>query len=800
VNKSVFCGSRSWSVRFKAFCVFSILLALFLQTVSFNVLVVRADNTAQTLPFNQNWANTGLITATDNWSSVAGITGYRGDDLTTSTATDPQTILADGSSTPVNVIANQTNTNITNGGIAEFEITNPTIALQGSGTADAPHIVINLNTTGANGIGISYNLRDIDSSSDNAVQPVALQYRIGSSGNYTNIAAAFVADATTGPSQATQVSNVNIILPSACNNQSLVQLRIMTTNAAGNDEWVGVDDINISIGGDVSLSGTGAANPNSVQPSGNTLLIVSVTPATNPASTGISVTGDLSTIGGSSSQTFFDNGTNGDVTSGDNVFSFSYTIPSNSSGGQRSVPVTITDAQSRTANTNISLTIVVQPGAGVHLTMGNSSGATDDINNPLNYLMQKQQYALSYHRDKGTPNWVSWHLDTTWLGSAPRQNDYRADTSLPAGWYQVQDNDYSGSGFDRGHHCPSADRTLSVPDNSATFLMTNFMPQSSDNNQGPWEGLESYLRTIANAGNELYIIMGGSGVGGTGSNGGITNTIANGHVTVPSVTWKVILVLPNGDNDVSRVSNSTRTIAVIMPNKQGIRTDDWQKYLSTVDQVESLTGYDFFSNVSGSIQSAIESKVDTTNDTAPQVTNASANTTVNVSKQITLSGTDFNINSQLSFSVVSPPSHGTLGSFGTPTCNNGSCTVNVTYTPTSNYIGTDQFTFKANDSALDSNTATANITIGGPTATSTVIQGRVVNGSNTGIQNAIVKLVNPANGEARYIISSQFGYYRFTDVSVGESYIVEVTHKRYTFVPQLVTLANETNLNFVGIY
>src|SRR5215475_10002568 len=108
---------------------------------------VLADSTPQTLPFSQNWSNTGLITTDDNWSGVPGIVGFRGDDLTTVTATDPQTILADGSGTPVDVIANQTNPNTqATGGVAEFDgIANPCIALQGSGTADAPHIVISIN-------------------------------------------------------------------------------------------------------------------------------------------------------------------------------------------------------------------------------------------------------------------------------------------------------------------------------------------------------------------------------------------------------------------------------------------------------------------------------------------------------------------------------------------------------------------------------------------------------------------------------------------------------------------------------
>ncbi len=211
-----------------------------------------ANNTAQTLPFTQNWTNIGLITANDDWSGVPGIEGFflRNDAVST-TGVDPQTILGDtfgaGTTTvELDVIANQTNPNtLANGGVAEFHITDPVVALNGSGTADAPFVLIHLNTTGKTNITVSYNLRDIDGSADNAVQPVALHFRVGSSGSFTNIAAAFVADATTGPSQATQVTPVSVMLPAAAENQPLVQLRIMTTNAVGNDEWVGIDDISI---------------------------------------------------------------------------------------------------------------------------------------------------------------------------------------------------------------------------------------------------------------------------------------------------------------------------------------------------------------------------------------------------------------------------------------------------------------------------------------------------------------------------------------------------------------------------
>ncbi len=248
--------------------------------------------------------------------------------------------------------------------------------------------------------------------------------------------------------------------------------------------------------------------------------------------------------------------------------------------------------------------------ASVHLNMGNPTSAVTSTSVPTNYLMEKTQYALSYHRDKGIPNWVSWHVDASWLGSAPRQDDFRADNTLPTGWYQVSNSSYTGSGFDRGHNCPSADRTRTVTDNSATFLMTNMIPQSPDNNQGPWARLEDYTRALVSQGNECYVIMGQYGTGGTGSNG-FRSTIDNGRVTVPNRIWKVIVVLPaaSGD-DATRVTTSTRVIAVDMPNTQGIRNNNWGMYRTTVDAIESAAGVDVLSRVPASIQSVIESRVD----------------------------------------------------------------------------------------------------------------------------------------------------------------------------------------------
>lgn len=669
-------------------------------STTISLTVTAAPTAAQPLPFSQDWSNTNQITVNDDWSGVPGIVGYRGDSLTTDTGGDPQTITADGSSTPMTVLANQTDPNaITSGGVAEFEIANPTIALQGSGTADAPHIVINVDTTGQDDITISYNVRDLESSADNAAQPVALQYRVGSTGNYTNVPAALVADATTA-NQATRVTAVHVALPAAVTNQSLVQLRIITANAVGSDEWVGIDDIRIVSGGTVPLSGSGSAASTQVETGSTTLLRVSVNPGTNPPSTGIAVTGNLTNIGGSAAQTFYDDGTHGDRTAGDNVFSYLATVGANSSSGTTSLPVTVTDAQSRTANASINLTIIVGASPSEHLVMGNPSNATTDVDNPFNYLLPKNQYVMSYHRDRGIPNWVSWHLDSSWLGSAPRQDDFRPDDSLPADWYRVTQFSYSGSGFDRGHHTPSADRTRSISDNSATFLMTNMMPQAPGNNQGPWEKLESYSRTLVGEGNELYIVAGGVGTGGTGDNG-YAATIDNGRVAVPEKTWKVIIILPIGDNDVSRVTSSTRTIGVIMPNDTAIRPDNWQKYITTVDLVEALTGYDFFSNVDPAIQAQIESRLDAANNTAPTASAQSRTTGEDAATTVTLAGSDPNANNELTYTVVSNPANGTLSGTG----------ANLTYTPNANFFGTDSFTYRASDGTADSSVATVSINV-----------------------------------------------------------------------------------------
>ncbi len=236
---------------------------------------------------------------------------------------------------------------------------------------------------------------------------------------------------------------------------------------------------------------------------------------------------------------------------------------------------------------------------------GNAAAITDSFNN---YLMRKDYYATSYSRTRGIPNWVSWHLNTSSIGTTNRQDNFRPDDKLPAGWYRVHENSYSSSGFDRGHNCPSGDRTSSLAANSATFLMTNMIPQAPKQNQGVWNSFEEYLRSEVKKGQEVYIIMGNYGKGGTGSKG-FTSTIDNGKVTVPAFTYRLALFLPNGNNDTARITTSSRVIAINIPNNNSVGTN-WRSYRVSVDALEAITGLDFFSRIVDEVEPILEAKVD----------------------------------------------------------------------------------------------------------------------------------------------------------------------------------------------
>jgi len=156
-----------------------------------------------------------------------------------------------------------------------------------------------------------------------------------------------------------------------------------------------------------------------------------------------------------------------------------------------------------------------QPGAITpNLILGNPSNATPDPSNKDNYLMIKPFFVLSYNNSKAIPNWVSWTVTQSDLGSAPRKPTFDPDETLPAGFTVVLHKDYSNTGFDRGHLCPHGDRSASAEMSFATFILTNIIPQAPNVNRKAWEQLESYSRDLVERHHDrLYILAGPSGQG-----------------------------------------------------------------------------------------------------------------------------------------------------------------------------------------------------------------------------------------------------------------------------------------------
>lgn len=210
---------------------------------------------------------------------------------------------------------------------------------------------------------------------------------------------------------------------------------------------------------------------------------------------------------------------------------------------------------------------VVTPADNDPLLFGNPTNAKTNATFSDNYLMDQTFYKIAYSSSRAIPVWVGWHLQSEDIGSTPRQDDFRGDPKLPTNWYKVETSNYSGSLFDRGHNIPSADRTSSVAANSSTFLMTNIIPQAPMLNQGPWEGFEDYLRnTLVGTTKEAYIFSGNYGSGGYNSNNAFATYIDNGNITVPKKVWKVAVIMPKGNNDLSRLDTSATIVVIDMEN------------------------------------------------------------------------------------------------------------------------------------------------------------------------------------------------------------------------------------------
>jgi endonuclease G, mitochondrial len=241
----------------------------------------------------------------------------------------------------------------------------------------------------------------------------------------------------------------------------------------------------------------------------------------------------------------------------------------------------------------------------VHLTLGNPSH-TVSLDENRYHLFLRSQYALLYDRTTNTPAWASWQLNASWLGNLSRPV-FTPEPDLPVGWFSVTPRNYTGSGFDRGHIVPAADRNRTPEDSAAVFYMSNIAPQAPDNNRGPWEALESYCRVLVKSGKELYIIAGPTGKGGVGSVG-TAEAIADNKITVPAAFWKIVVINKQPGLGLAGITQNTRVIAVLMPNQQGIKEDKWQQFSTTIRDLEKRTGYDFLSNLPPAVQDALETQ------------------------------------------------------------------------------------------------------------------------------------------------------------------------------------------------
>ncbi|RLT76508.1 DNA/RNA non-specific endonuclease [bacterium J10(2018)] len=196
---------------------------------------------------------------------------------------------------------------------------------------------------------------------------------------------------------------------------------------------------------------------------------------------------------------------------------------------------------------------------------------------------------VSFNKDAHVPNWVAWELTADEVaGTVPRAKDFLVDNSVEG---CALPKDYSYSGYDRGHMAPAGDMKWSETAMQQSFYMTNICPQNNDLNSGAWMRLEEKCRTWALADSAIMIVA------GPVLSDELTETIGDTGVAVPRRFFKVIL---------SPYANPPRGIAFIMDN--GKVSGGMQAASVTIDEVERITGHDFFSVLPDDVEAQVESE------------------------------------------------------------------------------------------------------------------------------------------------------------------------------------------------
>lgn len=210
-------------------------------------------------------------------------------------------------------------------------------------------------------------------------------------------------------------------------------------------------------------------------------------------------------------------------------------------------------------------------------------------------ILKRTGYVASYNKTTLLPNWVAWHLTAERTeGSAKRSGvDFAEDTEVPEP--RATDWDYYNSGYDRGHMCPAADNKWSKKAMEESFLFTNMCPQNGNLNRGDWNEMEMACRKWAKKYGDLYIVCGPILYKGK------HKTIGKNKVVVPEAFFKVVL----------RTGDNPQAIGFIYKNTSGNRPKD--SYVNTVDEVERITGIDFFSSLPDDVEKNVEATADIAN-------------------------------------------------------------------------------------------------------------------------------------------------------------------------------------------
>lgn len=207
-------------------------------------------------------------------------------------------------------------------------------------------------------------------------------------------------------------------------------------------------------------------------------------------------------------------------------------------------------------------------------------------------ILERTGYVASYNKTNLLPNWVAWHLTAERTeGSAKRSGvDFAEDTEVPEP--RATDWDYYNSGYDRGHMCPAADNKWSKKAMEESFLFTNMCPQNGNLNRGDWNEMEMACRKWAKKYGDLYIVCGPILYKGK------HKTIGKNKVVVPEAFFKVVL----------RTGDDPQAIGFIYKNTSGNRPKD--SYVNTVDEVERITGIDFFPSFPDDVEKKVEAECD----------------------------------------------------------------------------------------------------------------------------------------------------------------------------------------------